>query len=134
MQLTQTTAKEMGVEDRCDPEQSIMGGVKYIKRLYEKYDDAKNPDRMLITLASYNVGRGHILDAQKIAEERELDPNRWSILKQILPLLRYPKYYKKSGYGYCRGIEPVRYVNRIMTYYDILRKENIINNAEELET
>ena len=134
MQLTQTTAKEMGVQDRCDPEQSIMGGVKYIKRLYEKYDDAKNPDRLLITLASYNVGRGHILDAQKIAEERELDPNRWSILEQILPLLRYPKYYKKTGYGYCRGTEPVRYVSRIMTYYDILKKEEVTNNAEELET
>ncbi len=127
MQLTQNTAKEMGVEDRCDPDQSIMGGVKYIKKLYDRHEDAKNPDRLLISLASYNVGRGHILDAQKIAKQRGFDPNSWSALEQILPLLRYPQYYKKTRYGYCRGTEPVRYVNRILTYYDILKKEGITN-------
>ncbi len=127
MQLTQNTAKEMGVENRCDPDQSIMGGVKYIKKLYDRHKDAKNPDRLLITLASYNVGRGHILDAQKIAKQRGFDPNSWSALEQILPILRYPKYYKKTKYGYCRGTEPVRYVNRILTYYDILKKEGVTN-------
>lgn len=132
MQLTQNTAKEMGVEDRLDPEQSIMGGIKYIKRLYEKYDGAKNPDRLLLTLASYNVGRGHILDAQQLAKEKALDPNRWSHLKQIIPLLSYPKYYKKTRHGYCRGTEPVRYVNRILTYYDILKNEAVANKTDTL--
>jgi len=131
MQLTQNTAIEMGVEDRRDPEQSIMGGVKYIKKLYERFDEARNPDRLLIALASYNVGRGHILDAQKIAKDREFDPNSWSALEQILPLLRYPKYYKKTRYGYCRGTEPVRYINRILTYYDILKKESTTKSADE---
>ncbi len=129
MQLTQDTAKEMGVENRCDPEQSIKGGVQYIKKLYDKYEDAKNPDRLLITLASYNVGRGHILDAQEMARRRGFDPNSWSALEQILPLLRYRQYYKKTRYGYCRGTEPVRFVNRILTYYDILKKEGISNKS-----
>lgn len=123
MQLTRQTAREMGVKDRLDPEQSIMGGVKYLKRLYRKYDDAEDPDRLFITLASYNVGHGHILDARKIAGERNLDPDRWTSLEQTLPLLRYPKYYKKTKYGYCRGTEPVRHVNRIRAYYDILRRK-----------
>jgi len=130
MQLTNSTAKEMGIEDRLDPEQSIKGGVRYLKRLYKQFDEAKNPDRLLIALASYNAGRGHILDAQKIAEEEGFDPNSWSSLEQILPLLRYPKYYKKTNYGYCRGTEPVRYVNRILTYYDILKKEAVISTAD----
>ncbi len=133
MQLTQSTAEEMGVEDRRDPEQSIMGGVKYIKKLYDGFEDAKNPDRMLITLAGYNVGRGHILDAQKIAEEKGLDPNSWSSLEQILPLLCYPKYYNNTRYGYCRGTEPVRYVNRILTYYDILKKEAVTKRTYDLK-
>jgi membrane-bound lytic murein transglycosylase F len=125
MQLTTETAKEMGITNRFDPEQSIMGGVKYLKRLYERYDDAREPDKLLIALASYNVGHGHILDAQEIAKRRNLDPNRWSSLEEILPLLRYPKYYRKTKNGYCRGTEAVRYVNRILTYYDILKREAI---------
>jgi membrane-bound lytic murein transglycosylase F len=125
MQLTMETAKEMGIANRLDPEQSIVGGVKYLKRLYKRYNDAKEPDRMLIALAGYNVGHGHILDAQEIAKQRNLDPNSWSSLEEILPLLRYPKYYRKTKNGYCRGTEAVRYVNRILTYYDILKREAI---------
>jgi len=125
MQLTLETAREMGIKSRLDPTQSIMGGVKYLKKLFERYDGARDPDRVLITLASYNVGHGHILDAQKIARERNLDPNSWSSLEEILPLLCYSKYYKKTKNGYCRGTEAVRYVNRILTYYDILKKEAI---------
>ena len=123
MQLTRHTARGIGVENRLDPEQSIMGGVKYLKRLYRKYDGAEDPDRLFITLASYNVGHGHILDARKIAREKNLDPNSWAALEQTLPLLRNPEYYKKAKYGYCRGTEPVRHVNRIRTYYDILRRK-----------
>ncbi|MFX0072619.1 MAG: transglycosylase SLT domain-containing protein, partial [Candidatus Hermodarchaeota archaeon] len=39
MQLTLTTAREMGVTNRLDPKQSIYGGVKYLRRLYDSSDD-----------------------------------------------------------------------------------------------
>lgn len=125
MQLTQTTAKEMGINNRLDPAQSISGGVKYLKKLYDRYEDIQGFDRMLFTLAGYNVGPGHILDAMKIAGQKGLDPNRWSSLEQTLPLLRQPKYYKDATYGYCRGTEPVRFVHRVLTYYDILKRDGI---------
>jgi len=125
MQLTQDTAREMGIKDRQDPEQSIFGGVKYLRKLYGRHKGAKDSDRLLLALASYNVGHGHILDAQGIARERGLDPNSWSALEEVLPLLRSSKYYKKTRYGYCRGTEPVLYVKRILTYYDILRKGGV---------
>jgi len=125
MQLTRDTAEEMGIGDRRDPKQSIIGGVKYLRKLYKRYGEAKDPDRLLITLASYNVGHRHILDAQEIAREMNLNPQSWSSLEQVLPLLRYPKYYKKTRHGYARGTEPVRYVHRILTYYDILKREAI---------
>jgi membrane-bound lytic murein transglycosylase F len=125
MQLTLKTADDMGITNRLDPEQSIMGGVKHLRKLYDRYEDVQEPDRMLITLASYNGGHGHIRDAQEMTRQRDLDPNSWSSLEQILPLLRYPKYYKKTENGYCRGTEAVLYVNRILTYYDILKREAV---------
>lgn len=125
MQLTQTTAKEMGVNNRLDPVQSISGGVKYLKKLYDRYEEIQGFDRMLFTLAGYNVGPGHILDARKIARQKGLDPNRWSSLEQTLPLLRQPKFYKDTTYGYCRGTEPVHFVRRVLTYYDILKRDGI---------
>ncbi len=125
MQLTLPTAKEMGISNRLNPKESIMAGVKYLRKLYQKYEKAEGRDRLLITLASYNVGHEHIVDAQKLSSEMGLDPYNWSSLENTLPLLRFKKYYKKAKNGYCRGTEPVRYVNGILTYYDILKRKAI---------
>jgi len=125
MQLTTDTAEELGVSNRLDPEQSIAGGVQYLRLLYDRFEDIPGFDRMLFALAGYNVGYGHVRDAQKIATQKGLDPTKWSSLKQVLPLLRYPAYYKHTEYGYARGTEPVRYIRRILTYYDILRRTAI---------
>ena len=121
MQLTLKTARDMGIENRLDPCQSISGGVKYLKQLYDRYDDIDGWDRMLITLASYNVGTGHIADARRLAMEQDLDPNKWTSVAKVLPLFSYKRYYKRAKYGYCRGSEPVEYVKRIVLYYDILK-------------
>ncbi|NVM56549.1 MAG: membrane-bound lytic murein transglycosylase MltF [Desulfobacterales bacterium] len=125
MQLTVPTAVEMGIKNRLAPQQSIMGGVRYLRRLYDLYEESPEPDRMLIALAAYNVGKGHILDARRIASDIQLDPNKWSSLEKTLPLLRQRKYYKESEFGYCRGMEPVFHVQRILTYYDILKRQAI---------
>ena len=125
MQLTLITAAELGVSDRLNAEEAINGGVRYLKKLYDRFEDAGEPDRTLIALASYNVGYGHVVDAQKIAAELGMNPNSWSALEQVLPMLRYPKHYQKTEHGYCRGTEPVRYVRRIRTYYDILKRNAI---------
>ncbi len=125
MQLTLTTAKEVGVESRLDPAQSIQGGVKYLRKIYDRFDEIEGLDRMLFALASYNIGYGHVRDAQKIARDKGLDPLKWASLKKTLPLLRQKKYYKNTKYGYCRGTEPVRYVERILTYYDILKNKAV---------
>jgi len=123
MQLTRATAKEMGVTNRLDPQQSIRGGVRYLNLLYHRYDDIDDETaRMLFALASYNVGYGHVRDAQKIAEKTGRDPEIWQSLRQTLPLLRYPEYYRHTRHGYARGTEPVQYVDRIIIYYDVLRQ------------
>ena len=122
MQVTRRTAAEMGITNRLDPAQSVWAGVKYLAGLYDRFDDIpEDRNRMLFALASYNVGYGHVRDAQGLAVEMEMDPGKWSSMEKVLPLLSYPKYYQRTRYGYARGSEPVRYVERVMLFYDILR-------------
>ena len=121
MQLTENTAQSLGVVDIKKPVENIDAGVKHLKNLYDYFDKATGIDRMCIALAAYNIGQGHVMDARRLADQMQLDPNKWSSLSEVLPLLRYKKYYRESVYGYCRGTEPVDYVRQIMLYYDILK-------------
>ena len=122
MMLTNATAKQLGVDTRTDPEQSIKGGAKYLRSLIDRMPvEMDEPDRTWIALASYNVGLGHVKDAQLITEQLGGNPYKWEDLKKSLPLLRQKKWYKNTRYGYARGLEPVRYVENIRSYYDILR-------------
>jgi membrane-bound lytic murein transglycosylase F len=123
MQVTRAAADEMGIQDRLDPVQSVRAGIKYLSRMYDKFDQIDDAyQRILFALASYNVGYGHVLDAMAIAREKELNPLVWNSVKTTLPLLSKPDFYKKTRHGYARGWEPVEYVERILTYYDILKQ------------
>jgi membrane-bound lytic murein transglycosylase F len=123
MQLSQAAASEMGISNRDDPVQSINAGVGYLKRLYDGYTGVPEADRMCFALAAYNVGPAHVEDAMRIADEMGLAPNKWSSIRSTLPLLTESRYYSRATYGYCRGLEPVRYVKNIHTYYDVLRQK-----------
>lgn len=122
MMLTQPTAKDMGVENRLDPIESIRGGIKYFSRIHKRIPDRiPEPDRTWFALASYNVGYGHLEDARILTEKGGKDPDKWADVKEFLPLLQQKKYYSKTRYGYARGTEPVIYVQNIRRYYDVLR-------------
>ena len=125
MQLTRRTAKSFGVTKLYDPEQNIYAGVRHLRRLVDYFDIESESDRMDIALAAYNIGQGHVRDAQKLAIKLRMDPKKWSTLKEVLPLLRYRRYYKDTTYGYCRGTEPVTYIQQIKIYYDILKRQAI---------
>ena len=64
MMLTLNTAKDLGITDRVNPEQSIKGGAKYLTQLIKRLP-ASIPDdeKIWFALASYNIGLGHLLDA-----------------------------------------------------------------------
>ena len=121
MMLTQATARHLGVEERTDARESILGGARYLRALIDKLpDDIKEPDRTWIAVAAYNVGFGHVEDARQITDRRGDNPDKWIDIKSTLPFLAKRKWYKKTRYGYARGWEPVRYVENIRSYYDIL--------------
>ncbi len=125
MMLTLPTAKSLGVKNRLDPKQSIFGGAKYISQIEKRFgDEVKGRNRILFALAAYNVGMGHMHDAQTLARRMNKNPYSWRDIKTVLPLLSQKKYYKQLKYGYARGSEPVRYVSSIHQYADIINKTN----------
>jgi membrane-bound lytic murein transglycosylase F len=73
-----------------------------------------------MALAAYNVGLGHLEDARRITEGREMDPVRWAQVRQSLPLLAQERWYRGTRFGYARGWEPVRFVDNIRRYYEAL--------------
>jgi len=134
MMLTNKTAKLLGVKDRLDPKSSIVGGTRHIKQMIKfAPKEVVGEDRIKFALAAYNVGLGHIHDAQKLARRMGFNPNIWSDLKKILPLLSQKKYYKTLKYGYARGEEPVKYVDSIYNYMDIMKNINEAKNKKKLK-
>jgi len=127
MQVTTAAAEEMGIENRLDPSQSIKAGIKYLDKMVKKFDYIEDEyERTLFALASYNIGYGHVMDAMQIAKNMGLAENRWQNLKTVLPLLSKSAYYKKTKHGYARGWEPVQYIERILTYFDILKQKKSV--------
>ncbi len=121
MMLTRVTAKEMGIKNRMNAEESIKGGVRYFAKMKNRIPEhISEPDRTWLALAAYNVGYGHLEDARILTEKGGKDPDKWMDVKEFLPLLQKKKYYKQTRYGYARGNEPVIYVQNIRRYYDVL--------------
>ena len=149
MMLTQTTAAEMGVVDRLSAEQSISGGARYYRRLYDLLpDDLPDPHKTWMALASYNLGRGHVLRARQLAENAGSDNNDWQQLREFILALengtgvepprsdvaRYTSdtvdtnAYTAVGANTQtstdklngRGLEAIRYVDNVRRYYDML--------------
>jgi membrane-bound lytic murein transglycosylase F len=129
MMLTLTTAKELGIKNRLNPQSSIMGGAYYLNKLRRRLPKSiKEPDRTWTALAAYNIGMGHIWDARKLTIELNKNPDLWHDFSTVLPLLAKKKYYTKLKYGYARGGEPVDYVNNIRNYQDVLEKVMNLNS------
>jgi membrane-bound lytic murein transglycosylase F len=121
MMLTQDAASDINVDDRLDPEQSIHGGADYLVKMLQRIPErVPEPDRTWLALAAYNVGLGHLEDARILTQKNKGDSERWVDVKKNLPLLSQKKWFQQTRYGYARGREPVRYVENIRTYYDIL--------------
>jgi membrane-bound lytic murein transglycosylase F len=123
MQILPSTAKDLGIADLFDPVQNINAGVQHLKDLYDHFEQAHGEDRLLISLAAYNIGQGHINDARDLAKKKGLDPDKWESLSKTLPLLQYRKYFMNTQYGFCRGTEPIRYIKQILIYYDVLKRQ-----------
>jgi len=123
MMLTEATADMLGVTDRLDARQAIMGGARYIVMLRDTIPKrVPEPDRTWMALAAYNIGYAHLEDARVLAQRMNLNPDSWADVKKTLPLLNKVEYYSTVKYGFARGGAPVIFVESIRTYHKILEK------------
>lgn len=123
MMLTARTADRMGVANRLDARQSILGGARYLVLLKESLPARiPEPDRTWLALAAYNQGFGHMEDARRIAQARGGNPDSWADVKEALPYLSRGTYSGIMKYGPARGIEALRFTENVRSYYDILQR------------
>ena len=123
MMLTEDTADQLGVKNRLDAQESILGGARYINSLMAALpQQIVAPDRIWMALAAYNIGMGHLQDARSLTEKLGRNPNAWNDLKEVLPLLSRGKYTASLKNGFARGGEALAFVENVRIYYDILSK------------
>jgi len=87
MQLMPSTAKALGIKDIFDPEHNINGGVRYFKRLVNRF----NGD-VRLALAAYNAGY------RKVKEYQGIPPFKATRF-YIKKVLTYYEYFKQRSPG-----------------------------------
>lgn len=122
MQIMPKTAKSLGLteDEFYDPEKNIRAAAQYLKKMKRLFPNiADEREKIKFVLASYNAGPGHIFDARALALKNGKNPDIWDDVKDYLRLKSNPEYYNDEvcKYGYCRGEEPIYYVDVITTKY-----------------
>lgn len=96
MQFMPNTGPTYGVFPDSPPDVQIMGGAR--KLMADEKHWKNIPDdfqRKKFSMASYNAGRGHIMDAQRLAKKHGLDHLKWddNVEKMLLNLSK-KEYYQ----------------------------------------
>ena len=128
MQLMPRTARAMGVPEGMEqnPEESIKAAVKYLGLTARSFNNIPQEERINFTLASYNSGIGHVLDAMALAEKYGSNKYVWrdNVEKYIL-LKSNEEYFTDPvcKHGYFRGRETYNFVREIMARYEQYKKK-----------
>lgn len=122
MQIMPETADLVRMNEYEEPEQNIRVGVRLLEWLNKnlKPDVPDSTQRVKFVLAAYNVGLGHVKDAQRLAEKYNKNPEIWDDNVDYYLLNKSAsKFYSDPvvRWGYCRGEEPYNYVNRVLETY-----------------
>lgn len=130
MQIMPRTATGFGLahSELSDPSRSIETAVK-ILNAYDSMLETKVPnpiERKKFTLAAYNAGPGHVLDAIRLAEKYGYNPQIWDDNVEKAMLMKMNRRYYRDPvvrYGYARGRETVNYVKKIYDYYHEVKEK-----------
>jgi len=122
MQIMPETAKSLGITNSHHPEQSVKGGTEYLDILWKRFDTVEDSvQRIKFTMAAYNCGYSHVVDAQSLAKAEGFNEIIWdeNVAEMILKLSNR-EYFTKPfiKYGYVRGREPYNYIDQIFKRYE----------------
>jgi membrane-bound lytic murein transglycosylase F len=121
MQIMPSTGAIAKVFNLSDPAANVRAGTAYLETLEKEWKEILDRDtRLKFILASYNVGPGHVRDAQKLAIKYGANPKLWEEnVEKYLRLKSEPRFYNDDAadLGYCDGAIPVRYTRNIISRY-----------------
>lgn len=105
MQLMPTTFREIASRNPelrrtiDDPDCNIAAGISYDHRLWRQWEqDSVDYHRREFMFASYNAGRGTIIDAQRAARAAQLDARAWPSIERVAPNVHGWRYRETIGY------------------------------------
>jgi membrane-bound lytic murein transglycosylase F len=121
MMLTSEAASRIGVSDRDNLRDNVLGGARYLAQVIRTIPrHVPEPDRTWLALAAYNVGYGHLEDARVLTQKLGKNPDSWQDVRQQLPLLAEQQWYDQARRGYARGTEPAHFVEQVRQYLAVL--------------
>lgn len=130
LQIMPATGRELSSElnmpDLSHPARQLQAGIYYYSKLFDLFRSAPLRERRRLALAAYNAGPSRIYDAQEIAAFLGENPDDWSVIRHVLPLLsrRFSSLHSRvwgdprPPHGFFSGSkETVQYVDRVMNTY-----------------
>jgi membrane-bound lytic murein transglycosylase F len=122
MQLMPATAEAFGVENIENPKQNVKAGILLLNSLNNQFLKVipDSTERVKFVLAAYNIGLGHVNDAQRLAEKYGKNPLVWeNNVDLYLEKKMEEKYFKDEvvRWGYCRGEEATKFVHKVTDNY-----------------
>jgi membrane-bound lytic murein transglycosylase F len=126
MQLMPATGAQFRIRNLFNPDDNLKAGIRYIRYLEEEWSEIGDRlTRLKFILASYNVGAGHVRDAQRLASKYGARPDVWEgNVEKYLSLTSEPKFYNDpvTTLGYCNGKVAVLYTRNIIDRYQLYRE------------
>lgn len=122
MQIMPATAEAFGVENIENPKQNVKGGILLLNSLNNQFIKIipDSTERVKFVLAAYNVGLGHVNDAQRLAKKYGKNPLVWeNNVDLYLQNKMEEKYFEDEvvRFGYCRGEEATNFVRNVTSNY-----------------
>lgn len=123
MQIMPSTALWFGYDSIApmNPSKNLELGVKLLRWLDKCFINSvpDKEERINFVLASYNIGIGHIRDAQNLAEKYGYNRAKWTDVREFLINKSQEKYYTDPvvKFGYCKGTETYAFVTEVLNHY-----------------